>query len=281
MASTITIHNQSPWGERTPSANARAIPENRLLKAHGVSVQTLFARWHDGDRVAREALVTRYMPLARKVARRYWTSSLPREDLTQVAYLALVKAIDRFDPGRGRPFEAFAIPTILGELRRYFRDSSWAVHVARGAQERSKAVQGAIELLSREHGGPPTVHQLALYLEVSEEDVLEGLQVAHAYTAASLDAPVQNGEDDEATLASTLGEQDDGYEHVETDMLIEDALAGLTDREQRLMELRFVHELTQAQIGKQLGVSQMQVSRLLCSTLAKLRQNIGAPATAA
>ena len=126
----------------------------------------------------------------------------------------------------------------------------------------------------------PTVQQLALYLELSEEEVVEALQVAHAYTASSLDAPVQHGEEDETTLASTLGENDDGYEHVETDMLIEGALAGLTDREQRLLKLRFVHELTQAQIGKQLGVSQMQVSRLLRSTLAKLRESIGEPATA-
>ncbi len=222
----------------------------------------------------------RFMPLARKVARRYRNSSLPCEDLIQVANLALVKAIDRFDSARGRPFEAFAIPTILGELRRYFRDSSWAVHVARGAQERSKAVQDAIELLSREHGRPPTVKQLALYLELSVEDVLDGLQVAHAYTASSLDAPTQTGKDGETTLASILGEHDNGYEHVETDMLIEDALASLTAREQRLLKLRFVDELTQAQIGKQLGVSQMQVSRLLRSTIAKLRENISEPAPA-
>jgi RNA polymerase sigma-B factor len=242
------------------------------------ATEVLFRGARQGDSAAREALAVRYMPLARKIARRYWNSSLPAEDLIQVANLALVKAIDRFDPDRGRPFEAFAIPTILGELRRYFRDSSWAVHVARGAQERSKAVQDAIELLSREHGRPPTVHQLALYLEFSEEDVLDGLQVAHAYTASSLDAPTQNGEED--ALASALGEQDHGYEHVETDMLIGDALADLTDREQRLLELRFVHELTQAQIGKRLGVSQMQVSRLLRSTLAKLHERIGEPTAA-
>jgi RNA polymerase sigma-B factor len=245
-----------------------------------VATEILFRRARQGDGDARETLIVRFMPLARKVARRYQNSSLPREELTQVAHLALVKAIDRFDPDRGRPFEAFAIPTILGELRRYFRDSSWAVHVARGAQERSKAVQDAIELLSREHGRSPTVHQIALFLELSEEDVLDGLQVADAYTASSLDAPAQNGEDDETTLASTLGGDDDGYEHVETDMVIEGALASLTSREQRLLELRFVHELTQAQIGKQLGVSQMQVSRLLRSTLAKLREHIGEPTPA-
>jgi RNA polymerase sigma-B factor len=240
----------------------------------------LFARCRDGDGAAREALIRQYMPLARKVAHRYWNSSLPREDLTQVANLALVKAIDRFDPERGRPFEAFAIPTILGELRRYFRDSSWAVHVARGAQERSKAVQDAIGLLSREHGRAPTIQQLALYLELSEHDVLDAMQVAHAYTATSLDAPAQHGEDDESTLAHTLGEHDDGYEHVETGWMVENALACLTDRERRLLELRFVGELSQAQIGRQLGVSQMQVSRLLRATLAKLRDQIGEPSTA-
>jgi RNA polymerase sigma-B factor len=220
------------------------------------------------------------MPLARKVARRYWSSSLPREDLAQVANLGLVLAIDRFDPARGRPFEAFAIPTILGELRRYFRDSSWAVHVARSAQERSKAVQDAIALLSREHGRPPTVQQLAVYLELAEEEVLDGLQIGHAYTASSLDAPTQNGEDDETTLASTIGEHDNGYDHVETEMLVKDALSSLTEREQRLLKLRFADELSQAQIGKKLGVSQMQVSRLLRATLAKLRENGGQPAPA-
>lgn len=244
------------------------------------STEGLFHRVGLGDRDARETLIVQFMPLARKVARRYWNSSLAREDLTQVANLALVKAIDRFDPALGRPFEAFAVPTILGELRRYFRDSSWAVHVTRGAQERAKAIQHATEVLAREHGRPPTVQQLAVYLELSEEDILDGLQVVHAYTASSLDAPLQNGEDDETTLASTLGEHDTGFEHVETGMLIGDALAGLTDREQRLLALRFVDELTQAQIGEQLGVSQMQVSRLLRAALAKLRENIAESAPA-
>jgi RNA polymerase sigma-B factor len=259
---------------------AKPAGHRRDAGAHDPSTEVLFERACQGDRQARETLIVRFMPLARKVARRYWSSSLASEDLTQVANLALVKAIDRFDPDRGRPFEAFAIPTILGELRRYFRDSSWAVHVTRGAQERSRAVQDASELLSREHGRPPTVQQLALYLEVSEEDVLDGLQTAHAYTTSSLDAPTQNGDEDETTLVSTLGQHDNGYEDVETDMLIENALACLTDREQRLLQLRFVDELTQAQIGKQLGVSQMQVSRLLRATLAKLRENIGEPITA-
>jgi RNA polymerase sigma-B factor len=260
---------------------ATTIIEAPPQTARGVATDALFSAARQGDRVARETLIVRYMPLARKVARRYWSSSLPNEDLTQVANLALVKAVDRFDPDRGRPFEAFAIPTMLGELRRHFRDSSWAVHVTRGAQERSKTVQDAVKLLSREHGRTPTVQQLALYLEISEEDVLDGLQAAQAYTASSLDAPVQNGEEGETSLASILGEHDSGYEQVETEILIENALASLTDREQRLLQLRFVEELTQAQIGEQLGVSQMQVSRLLRAALAKLRENIGEQATLA
>ncbi len=185
----------------------------------------------------------------------------------------------RFDPDVGRSFEAFAIPTILGELRRHFRDSAWSVHVARGAKERSKAVQDASEMLAREHGRAPSVPQLALYLELSEEDVLDALQVAQAYAADSLDAPVRSGEED-VTLVSTLGERELGYERAETNMLIEDALAGLSERERRALKLRFVDELTQLQIGHELGVSQMQVSRILRATLAKLRDRLGDPSPA-
>jgi RNA polymerase sigma-B factor len=273
MATSIaetTAPTASPYAAEPAGATGTLVP----------STEVLFHRAGQGDQDAREMLVVQFMPLARKVARRYWSSSVPREDLTQIANLALVKAIDRFDPARGRPFEAFAVPTILGELRRYFRDSSWAVHVTRGAQERAKAIHDAIELLSREHGKPPTVQQLAVYLELSEEDVLDGLQARHAYTASSLDAPAQNSEDDDgATIASTLGEHDPGFERVENGMLIEDALAGLSDREQRLLRLRFVDELTQAQIGEQFGVSQMQISRLIRKALAKLHENVAEPAS--
>ncbi len=240
------------------------------------TTEQLFAAAREGDRVAREELVVRFMPLARKVARRYSKSSLSADDLTQVANLALVKAIDRFDPDRGRPFEGFAVPTILGELRRHFRDNAWAVHVARSAKERSKAVQDAGELLAREHGRAPSVPQLALYLEISEEDVLDALQVAQAYAAESLDAPMLGGEE-ELTLASSLGERELGYERVETRVLIEEALDGLPERERRALKLRYVDDLTQAQIGEELGVSQMQVSRMLRTTLGKLRVRLGAP----
>jgi RNA polymerase sigma factor (sigma-70 family) len=175
------------------------------------------------------------MPLAGKVARRYWNSSLPREDLTQVANLALVKAIDRFDADRGSAFEAFAVPTILGELRCYFRDSSWAVHVARGAQERSKAMQDAIELLSREHGRPPTVVQLALYLEFSEADVLDALQVANAYTAGSLDAPLRTARATRPRSSPLLERKTRASSTSRPACWSRVCLETLSDREQRLL----------------------------------------------
>jgi RNA polymerase sigma-B factor len=234
----------------------------------------LFERSHRGDAAAREALVLQYMPLARRLARRYTNSSLPFEDLTQVANLALVQAIDRFEPAPDRAFEAFAIPTILGELRRFFRDTSWSVHVARGDQERSKAIRDSIDVLAREHGRPPTVQMLAQYLELSEEQVLDGLQVLQAYKASSLEAPASDAES-EATIGSNIGAPDPGYDRVEADVIVEQALETLTPREQQLLELRFVDEMSQAQIGQRFGVSQMQISRLLKATLTKLRGQIG------
>jgi RNA polymerase sigma-B factor len=234
----------------------------------------LFTRCHAGDLSAREELVVRYMPLARRLARRYWRSSLSLDDLTQVANLALVRAIDRYDPTRGRKFESFAIPTILGELRRYFRDTSWSVHVTRSAQERAMEVHDTIGALSRENGRSPSIQDLAQYLERPEEDVLDSFLVLDAYKANSLDAPATE-ESSTTTLGATLGGVDDGYELVEDDMMLERALGCLTPREHELLELRFVAELPQAQIGARMGVSQMQISRLLRATLAKLQREIG------
>ncbi len=239
----------------------------------GDTREALFERSHAGDANAREALVIHYMPLARRLARRYTNSSLSFDDLTQVANLALVQAVNRFEPAPGRTFEAFAIPTILGELRRYFRDTSWSVHVTRSDQERSKEIRDNIAVLSRERGRPPTVQQLAQYLERSEEEILDGLQVLEAYKASSLEAPA-NDSPDAATIGATLCEADPGYGRAEDHVLLEDALATLSPREQWLLELRFVEELPQAQIGKRLGVSQMQISRLLRATLAKLRDHM-------
>src|SRR5881397_1578895 len=150
----------------------------------------LFVRWRrHQDRQSRDELIARFLPLARKLARRYVQSSEPYEDLVQVASLGLVKAVERFDPGRGFAFSSFAVPTIVGELKRYFRDTAWAVHVDRGGQERARKITEAQQALSGRTGRIPTVAELAQYLELSQEEVLEGLQTAEAYGALSLDAP--------------------------------------------------------------------------------------------
>jgi RNA polymerase sigma-B factor len=260
MAATVT----RPITSHSPSAG-RPLPES------------LFDRYkRDGDPSARDALAQHFLPLARSLARRYSHTSEPYADLVQIASLALVKAIDRFDPQRGAPFEAFAIPTILGELRRYFRDSGWSVHVPRGAQERARAVRDANEHLLNRDGRSPTAHEIAVYLELSEEDVLDGLQAAQGYAAASLDAPRGGVETGDVTVEDELGAEDDGYELVAARLAAVEVLRSLPDDEQRLLRLRFAKEMTQSEIGAELGVSQMQVSRLLRRSLARLRMLAGA-----
>lgn len=237
--------------------------------------QALFRRCHDGDAAAREALVIRYMPLARRLALRYLRPSVALDDLCQVANLALVKAVDRFDADRGFTFEAFAIPTILGELRRFFRDTSWAVHVSRADQERSRKIRETITLLSHERGHSPSVQQLSEYLEISQEQVMDGMQVLQAYTETSLDAPAADDQDGGTTLVNTLGGEDRGYELVEDGLVLERVIPALSPRERQLIDLRFGRELSQAEIGARLGLSQMQISRLLRATLDKLHDLVG------
>lgn len=252
---------------------------SRPPSSGGPPSESLFRRSKlDGDPTAREALVRRYLPLARKLARRYAHSSEPYEDLMQIASLGLVKAVDRFDPERGVSFQSFAVPTILGELRRYFRDSGWAVHVPRGAQERALAVRDANEHLLDRRGRSPTVHEIAVYLEMSEEDVLDGLLAARGYSPVSLDAPRGGDESGsgDLTVADELGAEDDGYELVDANVAAAEALRLLPHDERRLVRLRFVKGMTQSEIGAELGISQMHVSRLLRRSLARLRMLAGA-----
>ncbi|HEX4186632.1 MAG TPA: SigB/SigF/SigG family RNA polymerase sigma factor [Solirubrobacteraceae bacterium] len=227
---------------------------------------------HDGDLAAREALVKQFLPLARKLARRYAQTSEPYEDLVQVASLGLLKAIDRFEPDRGASFPAFAIPTILGELRRYFRDSTWSVRVSRTAKERGLAVADATEHLTDVHGRPPTVPELATYLELSFEEVLDGLFARRAYSAQSLDAPAAStSEDGDCTLGDTLGAEDDAYALVDDRTAVAEALSSLPERERDILRMRFLEELTQSEIAARVGVSQMQISRVLQRSLEQLR----------
>jgi RNA polymerase sigma-B factor len=233
----------------------------------------LFERWQrDGDRLAREALAERFMPLARSLARRYLGAQEPIDDLIQVAYLGLIKAIDRFDATRGNRFPAYAVPTILGELRRHFRDTGWAVHVPRSSQERALEVERANEILTSRQGHAPTVGELAQYLERAQEEVLDALQVTRARGAVSLDAPRPGGEEGELEARSeSIGTDEDGYELVEERAAVTHALASLSARERLIVRLRFEQEMTQSQIAAEVGLSQMQISRVLRHSLERMR----------
>ena len=240
-------------------------------------LEPLFRRWQDGgDCDAREALVQHFLPLVRSLARRYAQSSEPYQDLVQVASLALLKAIDRFDPDRGAGFPSFAVPTILGEIRRYFRDSTWSLRVSRGAKERALAVGGATERLTNLHGRAPTVQDLATYLELSIEEILDALNAKAAYETQSLDAPASTRHDSAGTAGDTVGAEDEGYELIEARMVVGDALPLLPERERQILRMRFVEEMTQREIAEQIGKSQMQISRVLHDSLERLRELSGA-----
>jgi RNA polymerase sigma-B factor len=241
---------------------------------HGVAgdARRLFRRWQrDGDSAAREQLVRRYMPLARSLARRYGRSAEPFEDLLQVASLGLLKALDRYDSDRGHPFVAFAVPTILGEMRRYFRDSGWSVHVPRGAQERALKVRDAQQHLANERGRAPTVNQLAEYLEFDAEDVIDALQALQAYETLSLDAPRATGDGEAIPYGDSVGRDDERYELIELDATLSAVLGYIQPRERAILHMRFVDDLTQTEIAERIGISQMQVSRLLSRSLDQLR----------
>jgi RNA polymerase sigma-B factor len=248
-------------------------PPQAALPGAGADVQDLFVRWQrHGDCAAQEALVRQFTPLARGLARRYGNSSEPFEDLLQVAMLGLLKALDRYDAERGHPFPAFAVPTILGEMRRYFRDSGWAIHVPRGAQERALKVRDAQERLANVKGRAPTANQLAEYLELDLEQVIDALQAIHAYQTVSLDAPRPSfGDEDAGSYGDSIGSEDERYELVELDATLASALSHIPPRERVILRMRYVEDLTQTEIAEQIGVSQMQVSRLLRRSLDQLR----------
>jgi RNA polymerase sigma-B factor len=238
------------------------------------ALEPLFERWQrHGDRHARQVLVERFMPLARRLARRYLSAREPIEDLMQVASLGLLKAIDRFDTTRGNRFAAFAVPTILGELRRHFRTVSWAVHVPRGAQERALEVDKASDALRAASGRVPTVREISEYLEIDEGEVLDALQTTQAQDALSLDAPFSGDEDQSPDPRSeTIGGDDAGYAFVEDSSAVAQALARLSPRERYIVRLRFVAEMTQSEIAARVGLSQMQISRLLRRSLQEMRE---------
>ncbi|MDA0181898.1 SigB/SigF/SigG family RNA polymerase sigma factor [Solirubrobacter phytolaccae] len=232
-------------------------------------VTPLFERYRaDGDPEALEALVARFLPLARHLARRY-SSGSEREDVEQVAAVGLMKAIERFDPGRGLAFTSFAMPTILGEVKRYFRDLGWTVRVPRSLQELAPKVERATEELASQTGHTPSAQQVAERLDVSVEQVLEARATVSAHRADSLDRPWSD-EEEGVTRGDLLGGSDPGYAHVERVADIDRMLSRLPEREERIVRLRFQADLTQREIAEQVGLSQMHVSRLLREALTTL-----------
>jgi RNA polymerase sigma-B factor len=229
-------------------------------------------RYHDtGDRGLRDALTRRFLPLARQVAWRYHGGGEDLDDLNQVAAIGLIHAIDRFDPARGTAFSTFAIPTIAGELKRHYRDTGWAVRVPRGLQEAALRVERVADELERELGRPPTVAQIAERMGTTAEHVLEAREAALAHRAVALD-PLTAG-DDEAVLVETIGVVEQGFGRVEEALTVERLLSTVGDLESRILILRFEQDLTQREIGERVGISQMQVSRILRHVLGELRES--------
>jgi RNA polymerase sigma-B factor len=232
-------------------------------------VRQSFAEFADsGDERLRNQLVEEHLGLAHQLARRFTNRGEPYDDLVQVASMALVKSVDRFEPDRGVEFSTFATRTIIGELKRHFRDKGWAIRAPRRIQELYLAVRPAAETLTQELGRPPTVVEIAASVGASEESVLEALEAGQRYRTASIDAPDRQ----DGSLALRLGQVDGGYAGTDDRMLLALSMADLPEREQTIIKLRFVDGLTQSEIAAQVGLSQMHVSRLLSASLATLRE---------
>src|SRR5687768_14246946 len=225
-----------------------------------------------GDTAIRDRLIESALPLAHQVARRYNRSGEPFDDLLQVARLGLCKAVERFDPSREVAFSTYAVPTMVGEIKRHFRDTGWAIHVPRSLQERVLKVEQASKALSSRLGRAPTVAELAEATEMDVELTLEALEAASAYETRSLDAPAPADDQEGRSYGETLGGEDAGFELVDDRRAVADAMRTLPLRERRILHMRFIEDMTQSEIAEQVGVSQMQVSRLLRRSLHKLRE---------
>jgi RNA polymerase sigma-B factor len=258
---SATLARPAPPALRSqPRKDPREARDNELL-----------LRYHrHGALDAREELAARFVPVARDLASRYRHTNEPLEDLVQVACLGLMKAIDRFEPGRGSRFMSYAVPTMVGELKRHFRDKGWALHVPRELQERVLNVNRATETLSKKLGRSPTAAEIAEVVRMTPEQVLEAQEAGTAYDTSSLDQPLSVTEDESGTLLDTLGGEEGGYEFVELSVAVGPTVRALPPREREILRLRFVDDLTQREIGERVGVSQMHVSRLLRRALDKV-----------
>jgi len=238
------------------------LPEKKLL-----------ARYHrQGDQAAREELITRYLPLVRSLARRFSSRGQAVEDLIQVGSIGLIKAIDRFDIDRGVELSTYATPTILGEIKRYFRDKGWAVKVPRALQDLNIRLNKVIEQLTVELNRSPTIPELAKATDSTEEEVLEALESGRAYSSLSIYSSGSSEEDDSLELLDYLGKEEGAYELVEQRRFLAPAMERLDERERLILHLRFFEGMTQTQIAARVGISQMHVSRLIRKSIELLRQ---------
>ncbi|MEV6479230.1 RNA polymerase sigma factor SigF [Streptomyces sp. NPDC051576] len=257
--------------QSTPSVHSTRHEDRSGARALFIELRTL----KDGSveyAELRNRLVRMHLPLVEHLARRFRNRGEPLDDLTQVATIGLIKSVDRFDPERGVEFSTYATPTVVGEIKRHFRDKGWAVRVPRRLQELRLSLTTATAELSQRHGRSPTVHELAEKLGISEEEVLEGLESANAYSTLSLDVP--DTDDESPAVADTLGAYDEALEGVEYRESLKPLLEDLPPREKRILLLRFFGNMTQSQIAQEVGISQMHVSRLLARTLAQLREKL-------
>ena len=261
---SMTISPTEVPPRRGPEARPARGPRDRRRET------LLFSRYGESrDPALREQLVERYLPLARTIARRYQSQRVPTEDLVQVAAIGLMKAIDRYDPARGIAFSSYAVPTMVGEVQRHFRDHTWGVRPPRDLQERAQRVLAINRTMSAELGRPPSAREIADRLRVSLEDVVEALQACDARDSTSLDRPRVMGEEGD-TLADTLGGEDDEYDRVDHAITADLLMRHLDEREREILRLRFHEDLTQSEIGERIGCSQMHVSRLVRGAIAKL-----------
>jgi RNA polymerase sigma-B factor len=234
----------------------------------------LFERYlAEGDIEARQRLIERFLPLARKLVRNFERPGESSDDLMQVASLGLVKAVDRFELERGTAFSSFAVPTIVGELKRYLRDAAWDVHVPRAMQERALRVNQVLAELSRSLGRSPTTAEIAGATGLSNEDVLEAMEAGMAYDSVSLESP-SSDEPDAGPYSERIAVEEDGYELAEYTATLAPRLMALPARDRLVLRLRFEEDLTQSEIAERIGVSQMHVSRLIRAALQRLREDV-------
>jgi RNA polymerase sigma-B factor len=256
----------------SPTLERSTPPRSQPNASRARDDRALFERYYDqSDPLDREMLVERFLPLARQLASRYRNSEEPFDDLFQVACLGLIKAIDRFDLERGIAFSSYAVPTMLGEIKRYFRDRTWAVRVPRDLQELSLRVDRALSHMTVTLRRQPTIAEIAKKVGVGDEEVLEALQASRAYQATSLQAPRRGDEDDGDALGDTISVDDAHLQRAEDRAVLADLMRRVPARERGVLLLRFVGDLTQAEIGACIGLSQMQVSRIIRQALWRLQ----------